>query len=886
MIKPRLAGPAQPLAVFADSSVAPAALTQSRLLRFAAAFLFLFSVNLTLAPAVRLHSWQADYPLAHWLGFAVWLAGFTILHRQLVKLIPEADPFLLPAAALLSGWGLLTIWRIDSTLGLKQTLWLAIAIVIFGLGLRLRRLLPLLRRYKYLWLTCGLLLTILTFFIGTYPNGSGPGLWLKFGGIYLQPSEPLKLLFIIYLASYLADHLPVSFRILPLLAPTFLIIAVALVVLVAQRDLGTASIFLIIYTATLYLTFGRKRLLGISLLTLAGAGFLGYRLFDVVRLRVDAWLNPWLDPAGRSYQIVQSLMAIASGGVLGRGPGLGSPGLVPVAASDFIFSAITEETGLIGAIGILLLIALLVGRTFTSALASTNNFQRYLASSLGTYLAAQSILIIGGNLRLLPLTGVTLPFVSYGGSSLLTAFAALLILVNIHPRSENEPAPLPKPAPYLVVSGVAFFSLMAIGVLVLWWGLFRQNDLLDRTDNLRRIITDRYVQRGSVLDRNNRPISQTTGQPGSYQREYLYPALSPITGYNDPSYGQAGLEASQDSYLRGLQGAPSHAIWWEYLVYGQPPPGLNLRLSINLDIQEQADTLLAGHKGSVVLLNAVTGEIISMSSQPAFDPNNLDETWNAIVSSSDAPLLNRAVQGQYPPGPILAPFLLADALSFGGLPSLPASLGYTLPDSTRMECAADLPETYTWGDIIRAGCPAAPLWMGKRYSPDELSALFQALGFSDASAVGLPAAAPVNPSINSAELASVGQENLLVTPLQMALAAAAISNEGIQPSPLLSLSVETPHQAWVALPHGTPHTALPSAGVSTALNLLTHPGELHWQSVALAYTPDTPITWYLAGTTTKWRGTPIAVAVVLEENNPALAETIGRALITTVVSGK
>ncbi len=886
MIKSHLAGPAQPFAVFADSSGAPAALTQRRLLRLAAAFLFLFSVNLTLAPAVRLHTWQADYPYAHWLGFVVWLIGFTILHRQLVKLIPEADPFLLPSAALLSGWGLLTIWRLDSTMGLKQTLWLAIAILLFGLGLRLRHLLPLLRRYKYLWLTSGLLLTILTFFIGTYPNGSGPGLWLNFGGIYLQPSEPLKLLLIIYLASYLADHLPVSFRILPLLAPTLLIIVVALAVLVAQRDLGTASIFLIIYTATLYLSFGRKRLLAISIIALAGAGILGYQLFDVVRLRVDAWLNPWLDPAGRSYQIVQSIMAVASGGLLGRGPGLGSPGLVPVSASDFIFSAIAEETGLLGAVGVLLIIALLVGRTFSSALASTNNFHRYLASSLGAYLAAQSILIIGGNLRLLPLTGVTLPFVSYGGSSLVTAFAALLILVNIHPRSENEPAPLPKPAPYLVVSGVAFISLLLLGLLVIWWGLFRQNDLLARTDNLRRTIADRYVPRGSILDRNNRPIHRTIGEPGSYRREYLYPALSPITGYSDPTYGLAGLESSQDDYLRGLQANPSHIIWWQYLVYGQPPPGLNLRLSINLDIQAQADQLLAGHKGAVVLLNANTGEIISISSQPSFDPNTLEETWNEIIANPDAPLINRAVQGQYPPGPALSPFLLADALSFGGLPSLPSELGYSLPGAIPLDCAVAPPEPYTWGEIIRAGCPAAPLWMGKRYSADELGALFQSLGFSDASAVGLPSAAPVNPAIESAELASVGQENLLVTPMQMALAAAALSNEGIQPSPLLTLAVETPHQDWVALPHGASNAALPSIGVTTALNLLTRPGELHWQALAVARTAETPITWYLAGTTDKWRGSPIALAVVLEENNPATAEAIGRALITTVVSGK
>jgi cell division protein FtsW (lipid II flippase) len=162
--------------------------------------------------------------------------------------------------------------------------------------------------------------------------------------VYFQPSEPLKLLFIIYMAAYLADRMPLSLRPLPLLAPTAFVMAIALLLLIIQRDLGTASIFIVLYTVILYVASGKKRILLISLAGLAIAGVAGYFLFDVVRLRVDAWLNPWLDPSGRSFQIVQSLMAVANGGTSGRGPGLGSPGLVPVAISDLFLAAVVRNS--------------------------------------------------------------------------------------------------------------------------------------------------------------------------------------------------------------------------------------------------------------------------------------------------------------------------------------------------------------------------------------------------------------------------------------------------------------------------------------------------------------------------------------------------------------
>ena len=201
-------------------------------------------------------------------------------------------------------------------------------------------MLSFLRRYKYIWLTGGLLLTGLTLLFGTNPSGgSNQRLWLGCCGIYFQPSEPLKLLLIAYLAAYLADRrsyltsvaslskstwsTKIATPLLPLLAPTLIMTGLALLLLVVQRDLGTAMIFLFIYAAVVYVASGQKRILLLSAAAIALAGMVGYYLFEVVRIRVDAWVNPWADPSGRSYQIVQSLIAIANSGLAGARPGYG-----------------------------------------------------------------------------------------------------------------------------------------------------------------------------------------------------------------------------------------------------------------------------------------------------------------------------------------------------------------------------------------------------------------------------------------------------------------------------------------------------------------------------------------------------------------------------------
>ena len=570
---------------------------QARLMGLAALFLFLYSVLLTLSPAVRFHSWNVEYRWIHWIGYGVWLLGFIILSRQVNKSLPTCDPYLLPIMALLSGWGVLTIWRLTNSLGIRQTIWLAICITVFWIGVKIPGILELLRRYKYLWLIGGLLLTLATVFIGTYPSGDGPNMWLGCCGMYFQPSEPLKLLLLVYLAAYLADNLPfLKYSLLKLLIPTIVLIGAAVFTLVIQRDLGTATIFLLLYFIVIYLVSAKRRIPWIGLISILLAAGLGYWVFNVIQYRVDSWLNPWADPSGRSYQIIQSLLGMAAGGIGGTGVGLGSPSVVPIAFSDFIYAAIAEETGLLGCAALILCFAFLLIRGFITALRAPNHYQRILAAGISVLIILQAILIMGGNSRLLPLTGVTLPFVSYGGSSLLTTFIAMLLLCLISDQAGEEPLAISTTRQYRI-SGLALLAGLAAVLLISgWWAVFRADDLLSRNDNPRRWVTDYYVKRGALLDRNNQAIAITGGEIGNYARQVLYTPLSLVTGYHNYTYGQTGLEASLDSYLRGVQGNASSQIWYYRMLHNQTPQGLDVRLSIDLDTQKAADQYLGDKK--------------------------------------------------------------------------------------------------------------------------------------------------------------------------------------------------------------------------------------------------------------------------------------------------
>jgi hypothetical protein len=494
---------------------------------------------------------------------------------------------------------------------------------------------------------------------------------------------------------------------------------------------------------------------------LVAATITGYILYDVVRLRVDGFLNPWLDPSGRSFQIVQSLLAFATGGVFGQGLGQGLPTAIPVVHTDFVYAAIGEEYGLLGALGVLLCFALLIGRAFHIGVQAKNGFEQLLAVGIGTLLGLQTIVITAGTLKLMPLTGVTLPFVSYGGSSLITSFLMAGLLVFIAHKNADTPASMPPTpnawfvAPYLRLAQVIFTAFFVIAGGLVLWQIVAAPFLVSRADNPRLVVAEQKIDRGRLLTRTGIPIAETIiDEDGLARRHYPYPDLSSATGYYSIRYGTGGTEAAFDPILRGTLNRTPEDEFVDELLH-RPLVGSDVTLTIDLPAQIAADLALGEQEGAVVVIDLETGAILVMSSHPTFDPNLLDEQWDSLSQDERAPLLNRATQGLFPVGDLARLIGLIGLYESGAtLPIDPASV----PEE---ELLAPLGETGYAGTAHQLGL-IRPL-------------------------PGLRSQAGRLPDFDDKETV----RDLAVTPLHLARVIAALELGGQLPEPVLVLTGDT-----------------------------------------------------------------------------------------------
>ena len=385
------------------------------------------------------------------IAFAVTLGWSAVRHA--------GDQLIYPIAAALSVIGYVVLLRLQpdlteldagyATLANRQLLYIAGGtIIMFAVG-RYFRWWHLLRRYRYSLLIVCILLLFATFVFGTPIYGAR--LWITVGPIQIQPSELIKIGLVIFLASYLDENReligstwklgPLNLPPIPYLLPMLLMWATSLVVLVVENDLGSALLLFSIFLVMLYAGTGRTFYVLLGFVSFALACWLALTLFHRIDIRVNNWLDPWWDPLDAGFQQIQSDYSIASGGVFGVGIGAGQPWRIPVVQTDFIYSAIAEETGLTGTIGLLGLYGLLVARGFSIARHAADPFLRLVAIGLSASLGVQTAVILGGVLRLIPLTGITLPFVSYGGSSMLTNFLAIGLLSSISAASPSKQGP-------------------------------------------------------------------------------------------------------------------------------------------------------------------------------------------------------------------------------------------------------------------------------------------------------------------------------------------------------------------------------------------------------------------------------------------------------------
>jgi cell division protein FtsW (lipid II flippase) len=382
----------------------------------------------------------------------VFLAVFGLAHIGVRAGLPRADPWLLPLAALLCALGLTEIYRLSPTLARDQSVWVVVGLLGF-LGMIFvvrdhRRLEP----YTYLLATTAVGLLLVTMVAGTTVNGAK--LWLRFGGVQVQPGEFAKLLLVVFLASFLREHREVLTmahrRILGIglpaarhLGPLALMAGISLGVLAVMNDLGTALLLFGIYLSMIYVATGRHLYTVLGLGIFVAGSWAVYNAVGHVQERFQVWIDPWAHPHTTGYQIIQSIEAVADGGVFGTGLGrslqvVGGHTIIPAVQTDGIYAAWANETGLAGAAGLLLIYLLFCYRGFKIAAVADDGFSKLLACGLTFAFGLQAFLIVGGIIRLIPLTGITLPFVSYGGSSIVSNFMMLALLLMVSNKAAER----------------------------------------------------------------------------------------------------------------------------------------------------------------------------------------------------------------------------------------------------------------------------------------------------------------------------------------------------------------------------------------------------------------------------------------------------------------
>ena len=629
------------------------------------------------------------------LGVPLGLFGaFIASHLALRKLAPGADPALLPICFVLSGIGIAFVLRLAPELAGRQIIWLFLGIIAMILTLVGVRSVKKLGDYKYTILIVGLICLLLPAIIGTEHNGSK--IWLSLGSFSFQPGEIAKFLIVLFLAGYLAENremLSVSGRRvgrinipdLRTLVPLIAMWGISMLLVVFERDLGSALLFFGIFIVMLYVATGRLSFVFAALALAAVGGVAAWYVFDHVQARVSIWLDPFAYSQSTGYQLVQALYSLADGDVLGAGIGKGLPELIPVVESDFIFVAMAEEMGFLGAAGILVLFILLAVRGFTIASRAASDMEAFSATGLTASLALQAFVIVGGTTMLIPLTGVTLPFMSQGGSSLLATFIIIALLLRISDSGtglENElQATINLDGGVLgrVALGKRLTALITVLAVIFAIGIGNlAYQMFVRADEVRSLPLNSHVlareataQRGTILTSDNLILAESAANgDGTFTRIYPQGDLAThMVGYSSATYGTSGIEASQQEQLRGETSFTSWAAVINSLA-GIQNPGNDVRLTIDSRLQMAAQDALQGYYGGAVVLDATTGEILAAASAPTYDLNQAEailETAPMQDSSVAGPLYNRATQGLYSPGSTFKMVTLTGALYSAGI---------------------------------------------------------------------------------------------------------------------------------------------------------------------------------------------------------------------------
>lgn len=805
-------------------------------------------------------------------------AAFAAAHIGVRIFAPGADPAILPVVFTLSGIGITFVTRLQPDASLGQVIFLFLGVALMVGTLAVVKNLEVIKRYKYVLGIAGIILLVLPMFIGTEIYGSK--LWIKIGGFQFQPGEFAKVLIVLFLAGYLAENrellsisnrtvLGIKFPRLRLLYPLFIVWGVCLLVVAFERDLGSALLFYTIFLIMLYVATGRVSYVIIGLALLAVGAFGMYQIMSHVQVRVAIWLDPFSDAQNLGYQIVQSLFSLADGGLAGVGIGKGMADIIPVVASDMIFAAIGEEMGLLGGSAVLLLFMLFAVRGLTTAARAKSDLAAFSAAGLTAAISFQAFTIVGGVTKLIPLTGVTLPFMSQGGSSLLASFVIVALLLRAGDEATGRSTEIANTSTDLATAGYRttvrgshmrrpaldtpesgllgrvalanrltrtvflFTALFAVLIgNITYIQVIKASEYQDMPSNNHTINKARYIKRGSIITADGLTLAESVQQAdGTYARSYPNGNLGAhAVGYYSQQYGTMGIENTQNDTLTGSK---DYSSWQNALnsLAGISEPGNSVQLTIDSRIQRAAEQALAGRVGAIVALDPRSGAVLAWASAPTFDNTNIQAAIEAANASggADTSMYDRATLALYTPGSTFKVLTLASALE-NGL----ATLDTTYDSPGRMEIGgADVVSIGERGhgkiSLAKAFALSSNTVFGQvadGLGAEKLVATARAFGYGQQLGLDFTTAASVMPNpeeMTEWELAwagagqPVGQGHTpgpQATVMQNALMAATIANNGIAMNPYVVSQILAPDGTVLKTTRG--HSLGQAVGSGTA----------------------------------------------------------------------
>lgn len=825
------------------------------------------------------------------------LVGFYLMQVVLLCVIfmfyhymyKKCSVLLLNNMCMLLAIGMIMLTRISFDKAFKQFLFIAVgSVLMLVIPLFLQKG-SIFRNFSAIYFVVGVTLLAVVVAIGA--TSYGAKLTISIGSFSFQPSEFVKILFVFFIASMLYKGAD-----LKRVFMTSCLSAVYVLLLVASKDLGGALLYFMAYLLMVYVASKKPIYLGAGFGGMAVACVAGYYLFSHVRTRVSVWLDPTADIDNKGYQICQSLFGIGTGSWFGLGIGEGLPAKIPIVDKDFIFSAISEEFGAVFAIGLILLCLSCFIVIINVSMQMKDKFYKLVGVGLSVLYATQVVLTIGGAIKFIPSTGVTLPLVSYGGSSMLSTLIVFGIVQGLYMRKAAAKSSGKKQVSNHEYNVVTYLFMTIFGAMILYmvyFLAFKSDDFINNEYNGLQTLFEEDVVKGDIITSDGYVIAETVvDDDGKTSRNYPYSGMfAHATGYS--SSVRTGLEKQLNFTL-----LRSNTFFVEQLMCeltNEKKMGDNVITTIRYDLQEAAYKAMGRYDGAVIAMEPSTGKILAMVSKPTYNPNTIDKDWENLQEGSA--LYNRATQGQYTPGSVfkmmtLLAYIECNPNSYQDY--IYECTGKITINNKTVHCAShkahgkvDLKTSFS------KSCNASFVNMMQQIDEEMFQKLCDSMLFNQSLPITFESSMSSFSIAEKDENAlkmdtAIGQGKTLVSPLHMAMLASAVCNDGVVMRPQLIEKVENYQGILVETPKSKSYKTLftntqtnilsefmreaVEAGTASRLNKETYVAYGKTGTAQTTNDLNKTNAWFVGYA--EYEGKEIAIAVVMEDAGSGSAQAV------------